>query len=156
MTIWITSNSWQQGLSYKKKKTINFSTQIQNYFLTSLSRAVLTFVVPNLSHPDYLNLPVTVDNKLLATTKQKGQRYFSYLANKYGITFPSSSFLSINATAFWLPQFILKLQYFILKLPSVRKFLRKCLLFKIQKVDSDWLLWHWRPFSRLNFKISPF
>ncbi len=32
--------------------------------------------------------------------------------------------------------------YFILKLQSVRKFLRKCLLFKKQKVDStesDWL-----------------
>ncbi len=49
-----------------KQKTINYSTQIQNYFLTSFSRAVVTSVVPNLSHSDYLNLPVTVDNKLLA------------------------------------------------------------------------------------------
>ncbi len=31
--------------------------------------------------------------------------------------------------------------YFKLKLQSVRKFLRKCLLFKKQKVD-DRLLWH--------------
>ncbi len=56
----------------QKQKTINFSTQIQNYFLTSFS--VVTFVVPNLSHSDYLNLPVTVDNKLLAT-KKKRQSY---------------------------------------------------------------------------------
>ncbi len=92
----------------QKQKTINFSTQIINYFLTSFSWAVVTFVVPNLSHSDCLNLPVTVDNKLLAT-KNKGQSYFAFLANKYGITylrqFPSSSssFLSINTTAFWLP-----------------------------------------------------
>ncbi len=49
----------------QKQKTINFSTQIQNYFLTW---AVVTFVVPNLSQSDYLDLPVTVD-KLL----EKGQ-----------------------------------------------------------------------------------
>ncbi len=63
----------------QKQKTINFSTQIKNYFLTSFSWAVVTFVVPNLSHSDYFNLPVTVDNKLLAT-KKKGQSYFAYLA----------------------------------------------------------------------------
>ncbi len=63
---------------------------------------MVTFVVPNLSPSDYLNLPVTVDNKLLAIIKKKGQSYFAYLANKYGITYlprhPSSisSFLSIN------------------------------------------------------------
>ncbi len=37
-------------------------------------------LVPNLSPSDYLNLPVTVDNKLLAI-KKKGQSYFAYLAN---------------------------------------------------------------------------
>ncbi len=41
---------------------------------------MVTFVVPNLSPSDYLNLPVTVDNKLLAI-KKKGQSYFAYLAN---------------------------------------------------------------------------
>ncbi len=63
---------------------------------------MVTFVVPNLSPSDYLNLPVTVDNKLLAI-KKKGQSYFAYLANKYGIAYSlprhpssSSSFLSIN------------------------------------------------------------
>ncbi len=92
----------------QKQKTINFNTQIQNYFLTSFSWAVVTFVVPHLSHSDCLNIPVTVDNKLLAI-KKKGQSYFAYLANKYGITYlpqlpsNSSSFLSINTTAFWLP-----------------------------------------------------
>ncbi len=91
----------------QKQKTINFSTQIQNYFLTSFSWAVVTFVVPNLSHSDCLNLPVTVD-KLLAT-KKKGQSYFAYLANKTNMelrtsaSLSSSSFLSINTTAFWLP-----------------------------------------------------
>ncbi len=47
---------------------------------------MVTFVVPNLSPSDYLNLPVTVDNKLLAI-KKKGQSYFAYLANKYGIAY---------------------------------------------------------------------
>ncbi len=62
---------------------------------------MVTFVVPNLSPSDYLILPVTVDNKLLAI-KKKGQSYFAYLANKYGIAYlprhpsSSSSFLSIN------------------------------------------------------------
>ncbi len=63
---------------------------------------MVTFVVPNLSPSDYLNLPVTVDNKLLVI-KKKGQSYFAYLAaNKYGIAYlprhpsSSSSFLSIN------------------------------------------------------------
>ncbi len=85
----------------QKQKTINFSTQIQNYFLTW---AVVTFVVPNLSHSDYLNLPVTVDNKLLAT-KKKGQSNFLHYGIKYLPQLPlsSSSFLSINTTAFWLP-----------------------------------------------------
>ncbi len=59
----------------QKQKTINFSTEIQNYFLTSFSCAVVISVVSNLSHSDYLNLPVTVNNKLLAT-KKKGQSYF--------------------------------------------------------------------------------
>ncbi len=100
------------------QKTINFSTQIQNYFLTSFSWAVETFVVvPNLSHSDYLNLPVTVDNKLLAT-KKKGQSYFAYLANKYGIKYipqlpsSSSSYLSINTTAFWLPMALDNQQFY--------------------------------------------
>ncbi len=62
---------------------------------------MVTFVVPNLSPSDYLNLPVTVDNKLLAI-KKKGPSYFAFLANKYGIAYlprhpsSSSSFLSIN------------------------------------------------------------
>ncbi len=78
------------------QKTINFSTQIQNYFLTSFSWAVVTF---NLSQSDYLNLPVTVD-KLLAIQKRKARVNFAYyLANKYGIAYlsqlPSRSFLSI-------------------------------------------------------------
>ncbi len=60
LTIWITLNSWQQALS------------------------PTTFVVPNLSQSDYLNLPVTVD-KLLAT-KKKARVNFAYLVNKYGIT----------------------------------------------------------------------
>ncbi len=100
---WILDNK----LSPTKTKTINFSTPIQNYCLTSFSWAVVTFVVPNLSQSDYLNLPVTVD-KLLAT-KRKARVNFAYLANKYRITYlpqlpsRSSSFLSINATAFWLP-----------------------------------------------------
>ncbi len=94
--MWITSHSWQQ------QKTINVSTQIQNYFLSSFSWAVVTSVVSKLSHSDYLNLPVTFDNK-------KGQSYFCIIANKYGITYlpqlhwSSSNFLSINITAFWLP-----------------------------------------------------
>ncbi len=62
----------------QKQKTINISTQIQNYFLTSFSWAVVTSVVSNLSHSDYLNLPVTFDNKLLAT-KKKGQSYFFHI-----------------------------------------------------------------------------
>ncbi len=95
-------------LHVQKQKTINVSIQIQNYFLTSFSWAVVTSVVSNLSHSDYLNLPVTVDNKLLAT-KKKARVIFAYLANKYRITYlpqlpsSSSSFLSINITAFWLP-----------------------------------------------------
>ncbi len=46
---------------------------------------MITFVVPNLSLSDFLNLPVTVDNKLLAI-KRKARVIFAYLANKYGIT----------------------------------------------------------------------
>ncbi len=57
--------------SQLQKQDNHFSTQIQNYFLTSFPWAVVTFVVPNLSQSDYLNLPVTVD-KLFAT-KKKGQ-----------------------------------------------------------------------------------
>ncbi len=40
---------------------------------------MVTFVVPNLSHSDYLNLPVTVDNKLLATKKKGHRLIFAYL-----------------------------------------------------------------------------
>ena len=36
---------------------------------------MVTSVVSNLSHSDYLNIPITVDNKLLAT-KKKGQSYY--------------------------------------------------------------------------------
>ncbi len=50
--------------------------------------------------------------------------------------------------------------YFILKLRSVRKFLRKRLLFKKQKVDSTGYYGIEDPFpdliSKLNFKTSPF
>ncbi len=46
--------------------------------------------------------------------------------------------------------------YFILKLQSVRKFLRKRLLFKKQKVDSPGYYGIEDPFSRLHFKTSPF
>ncbi len=66
----------------------------------------MTSIVSNLGHSDYLNLPVTVDNKLLATIKRMARVIFVYLANKYGITYlpqlpsSSSSFVSINATAF--------------------------------------------------------
>ncbi len=62
---------------------------------------MVTFVVPNLSHSDYLNLTVTVDNKLLAK-KRKPELFFAYFANKNGIKYlpqhpsSSSSFLSIN------------------------------------------------------------
>ncbi len=48
--------------------TFDFSKQIQNHSLTLL---MVTFVVPNLSQSDYLNLPVTVDE--LLATKKKGQ-----------------------------------------------------------------------------------
>ncbi len=51
---------------------------------------MVTFVVPNLSPSDYLNLPVTVDNKLLPI-KKKARVIFAYLANKYEI----STYLSI-------------------------------------------------------------
>ncbi len=93
----------------QKQKTINVSTQIQNYFLTSFSWAVVTFVVSNWSHSDYLNLPVTFDNKLLATKKERPELFLHIIANKYGITYlpqlhwSSSNFLSIKITAFWLP-----------------------------------------------------
>ncbi len=46
--------------------------------------------------------------------------------------------------------------YFILKLQSVRKFLRKYLLFKKQKVDSTGYYGIEDPFPRLNFQTSPF
>ncbi len=92
-------------LSATKTKDNQFyhtNTKLLSYLIFLSSG---NFVVPNLSHSDYLNLPVTVDNKLLAT-KKKGQSYFAYLANKYGITYlpqlpsSSSSFISINTTAF--------------------------------------------------------
>ncbi len=59
----------------QKQKTINVSTQIQNYFLTSFSWAVVTYVISNLSHSDHLNLPVTSDNKLLATKKERPELF---------------------------------------------------------------------------------
>ncbi len=64
-----------QPFTYKNKRQSILAHKIQNYFLISLSWAVVTFVVPNLSHSEYFNLPVTVDNKLL-TIKKKGQSYF--------------------------------------------------------------------------------
>ncbi len=119
----------------QKQKTINFSTQIQNNFLTSFSWAVVTFVVPNLSHSDCLKLPVTVDNKLLAT-KKKGQSYFAYLANKYGITYLpqlpsiSSSFFSINNTAFN--------QQSALRIPPKKAKFRKLSLVKGLQCLTNW------------------
>ncbi len=63
----------------KTKRQSILAHKYKNYFLTSFSWAVVTFVVPNLSHSDYLNLPVTVDNKLLAATKKS---YFCILFSK--------------------------------------------------------------------------
>ncbi len=64
-------------------------------------------VASNLSHSDYLNLPVTLDNKLWATKKKKnGQSYFVIIASKiwnYVLTSASPSggcFLSINIKPF--------------------------------------------------------
>ena len=69
----------------KTKDLNNISNQIQNYLLTSFSWVVLTSAVSNWSHSDYLNLPVTLDNKF-SDTKKNGQSFFVILANKYGIT----------------------------------------------------------------------
>ena len=87
MTTWITSEFLTTSSQLQKQKTMNFSTQIQNYFLT-FSWAVVTVVVPKLSHFNYLNLPVTVENKLLATKT---------------ITYLPQLHWSSNITAFWLP-----------------------------------------------------
>ncbi len=75
--LWPSELPWiLDKLSPTKKQRQSILAHIyKNYFLTSFSLAVVTFVVPNLSHSDYLNLPVTVGNKLLAT-KKKGQSYF--------------------------------------------------------------------------------
>ncbi len=87
----------QTNTKTKDNKFLHTNAKLLSY------RSVVTFVVPNLSHSDCLNLPVTVDNKLLATNKSV---IFAYLDNKYGITYlgqhfgSSSSFLSINTTAF--------------------------------------------------------
>ncbi len=70
--------------SQLQKQDNHFSTQLQNYFLTSFFLAVVTFVVPNLSHSECLNLPVTVEN---LQKKKKARVVFAYLANKYGITY---------------------------------------------------------------------
>ncbi len=93
----------------QKQKTINVSTQIQNYFLTSFSWAVVTFVVSNLSHCDF-KFTRHFWQQALSYKKRKARVIFAYIANKYGITYlpqlhwsSSSSFLSINITAFWLP-----------------------------------------------------
>ncbi len=113
----------------QKQKTINVSTQIQNYFLTSFSWTVVTSVVSNLSHSDYLNLPVTFDNKLLAT-KKKGQSYFCI---EYGITYlpqlhwSSSNFLSIIITAFWLPMALDNKQTALRIPPKTGEVLKLCL-----------------------------
>ncbi len=45
---------------------------------------MVTSVVSNLSHSDYLNLLVNLDNKLSATKKIKAG---AILSNKYGITY---------------------------------------------------------------------
>ncbi len=58
--------SWQQALSYKYKRQ-SILAQLLSYLIFLSSG---NFVVPNLSHSDYLNLPVTVD-KLLATKKKR-------------------------------------------------------------------------------------
>ncbi len=61
---------------------------------------MVTSVVSNLSHSDYLNIPVTVDNTLLAT-KKKGQSYiFVYLANNNAIVTGRSNFLCLEKQAF--------------------------------------------------------
>ncbi len=46
--------------------------------------------------------------------------------------------------------------YFILKLQSVRKFLRKCFLFKKQKVNSTGYYGIENPLPDLNSKLRPF
>ncbi len=65
---WILDNK----LSATNTKDSILAHKYKITFLPQFSWAVVTFVVPNLSQSDYLNLPVTVD-KLLAT-KKKGQR----------------------------------------------------------------------------------
>ncbi len=70
-------------------------------------------VVLNLSHADYLNLPVTLDSKLWATKNRKGPSYFCNFCNFFAIlankiwnyvltsTIPSGgSFRSVNIKPF--------------------------------------------------------
>ena len=104
MTIWITSNFLQQALSYKD---INFSIQ-NTKLLSYLSSGDVCSI--KLSHSDYLNLPVTLDNELWATKKKvKARVIFLILANKiwnYVLNSASpsgGSFLCINIKPFWLP-----------------------------------------------------
>ena len=79
--LWPSKLPWNldNKLSPTKKIQSILAHKYKNYFLTSFSSSVVTFVLPNLSHSDYLNLPVTVDNKLL-DTKKKVRIIFAYLA----------------------------------------------------------------------------
>ena len=104
LTIWITSNSWQV-LSYKIKRQsiLAHKYQIISYliFLRSGNCCSTKF------EPFWLFELVTVDN--LLATKKKSNKGITYLLTTNGITYlpqlpsSSSSFLSINIAAFWLP-----------------------------------------------------
>ncbi len=86
----------------QKHKTINVSTQIQNYFLTSFSWAVVTSVVS-------IWFTSHLWQQALSYKKERPKLFLHIIANKYGITYlpqlhwSSSNFLSIDITAFWLP-----------------------------------------------------
>ena len=62
----------QASASYKD---INFSKQIQNYFLTW---ALVMSVVSNLSHSDYLNLPLSTTSSGLQKKKEMPELFCNF------------------------------------------------------------------------------
>ncbi len=106
--MWITSHSWQQALSYKNKRQsmLAHNTKLLSY-LIFLSNSNFSSIKVK---PFWLfEFTSHLWQQALSYKKRKARVIFAHIANKYGIMYlpqlhwSSSNFLSINITAFWLP-----------------------------------------------------
>ncbi len=85
------SHSYKNSIVFRLARHLCSSTSlvyIQNYSLTSILGIVITSVVSNIRHSDYLNYQQLV-NKLAALPKKNNiaRVIFVTLANKYGTTY---------------------------------------------------------------------